>query len=356
MSIERQRFSDNAGTEIEQEQLKGFARSIAEIEWLLLILVMMFMLVSGARVQNPLPVIIAMALFVAFIITFHYVNFSRRQTHIKLAVETWVMVAFITAVLWETGREQSPLLNLYLLPIIASALTMGKWITILQVALISACYMLLSFASLGSGIFTLDYAGQIMGELAPFLLVAFLTTMLLSDIHIAKSRIQALSETDELTGLPNMRAFSKALHMEHEKSQRYERSYSILLTDLDNLKFVNDSFGHDVGNRAIVLVANVLDRVTRSTDLAARYGGDEFIMLLPETDANAAQEVVKRIRNSVHGATLDMDKKILRSSVSIGVATYPVDNEDPQKLIVAADQRMYRDKELRRPPQSESAA
>ena len=217
----------DAGTEIEQEELKGFARSIAEIEWLLLILVMTFMLVSSSRVEDQNPVIISMLLFVAFIITFHYLQFYRHQSHMKLAIETWAMVAFITSVLWQTGREESPLLNLYLLPIIASALTLGKWTTVLQVLLISACYMLLSFLGPNPSQLSVEYIGQFIGELSPFLLVAFLTTMLSTDIHVAKSRIRALSETDELTGLANMRAFAKSLQMEHQKSVRSQRPYSI---------------------------------------------------------------------------------------------------------------------------------
>ena len=87
--------------------------------------------------------------------------------------------------------------------------------------------------------------------------------------------------------------------------------------------------------------------------MAARYGGDEFIVLLPESDEKAADEVTKRIRQSVYNASLEVEKKMIRTTASIGISTYPHDDVDPQKLVVAADRKMYEDKELRRPPKTD---
>jgi diguanylate cyclase (GGDEF)-like protein len=321
---------------------------VAEVEWLLLILVLLYQVAPGTGVESTKVLNYAIVAFAGFIIVFRYLNFDRRDTRLKIAIESLAMVGFITAVLKPTGGADSPLLNLYLLPIIVSALTLGKWVTLLIVVLISACYIFVT-ADL-TQVFTLAWLSQVMAKLAPFLLAAFVTTMLASDIQIAKSRIKALSETDRLTGLLNMRAFSRFHRREHDKAVRYGRDYSVLLLDMDNLKQINDEHGYDAGDKIIVLAANVIARLIRNTDVAARYGGDEFVILLTETDGEKAAEIGQRIRNSIQKTTLDWGGRMIRGSASVGVAAYPRDAQNPRDLIVHADHEMYRNKELRRAP------
>jgi diguanylate cyclase (GGDEF)-like protein len=339
---------EDIGVEIEQDEIKGFARSVAEVEWLLLILVLLYLLVPGTFVGQREIILGALLAFAVFILVFRYLNFYRRQTRLKIAIETLVMVAFTTAVLLPTGGPESPLLNLYLLPIIVAALTLGKWYSLLMVALVSLCYVyvgtdLQAFISLAA-------ISALLTKLLPFLLVAFITTMLASDIHIARNRIKALSETDEMTGLMNMRAFARIHRREHDKAVRYSRHYAVLLLDIDNLKKINDIHGHEAGNRSIVLVANVLTRVIRNTDVAARYGGDEFILLLSETGPDEAEEIARRIRNSIRNTTLDYHGQMIRTSASVGLAMYPRDAADPHEIIDMADRDMYSNKELSTPP------
>ncbi len=339
---------EDIGAEIEQDEIKGFARSVAEVEWLLLVLVLLYLLVPGTFVAHREIVLGALVAFASFIVIFRYLNFYRRQTRIKIAIETLVMVAFTTAVLLPTGGPQSPLLNLYLLPIIVAALTLGKWYSLLMVALVSLCYVYVG-ADLQESM-SLAGLSALLTKLLPFLLVAFITTMLASDIHIARNRIKALSETDEMTGLMNMRAFARIHRREHDKAVRYGRSYAVLLLDMDNLKKINDFHGHEAGNRAIVLVANVLTRVIRNTDVAARYGGDEFILLLSEAGAEEAEEIERRIRNSIRNTTLDYHGQMIRTSASVGMAMYPRDASDPREMIDRADRAMYSNKEFGKPP------
>jgi len=339
---------EDIGAEIEQDEIKGFARSVGEVEWLLLILVLLYLLAPGTFVAHREIILGALLGFAGFIVVFRYLNFYRRQTRLKIAIETLVMVAFTTAVLLPTGGPQSPLLNLYLLPIIVAALTLGKWYSLLMVALVSLCYVYVG-ADLQESI-SLAGLSALLTKLLPFLLVAFITTMLASDIHIARNRIKALSETDEMTGLMNMRAFARIHRREHDKAERYGRSYAVLLLDMDNLKKINDSHGHEAGNRAIVLVANVLTRVIRNTDVAARYGGDEFIILLSEAGEDEADEIARRIRNSIRNTTLDYHGQMIRTSASVGMAMYPRDAADPREIIDRADREVYSNKEFRKPP------
>ena len=193
------------------EELRGFSRTVAEIEWLLLILVLLYQVVLAPNGDTAAALGMAMFFFAAFILGFHYANFYRKETYWKLAIETWAMIVFITWVLLYTGRLESPLLNLYLLVIITSALTLGKLSTLMQMALISACYVWLGHPErIGSLPITL-YLATLATQLAPLLLVAYITTMLSADIRRALMQVKLLSETDDLTGALNMRAFNSGL-------------------------------------------------------------------------------------------------------------------------------------------------
>lgn len=325
-------------------------RSTRSIEILCLALAALVLVWSNVLTTQLWPALIVLAIFALAIAVFRARRFFPRRTRTKLQIESWSMVAFITAVLWFTGKSSSPLLNLYLLPIILSALTLGRIITLAQVGVIAACHLVLAAATPGVDVLSLIYASRATGELAPFLLVAYLTTTLSADITEARERIENLAQTDALTGLYNLRMFNEVVQREHAASQREHGTYALLMIDMDGLKDINESFGHEGGNSAIQLVAQCLQRSIRGTDTAARFGGDEFAVLLPGASPEAAEAVVKRVRHNVYKTTLDLRSRMIRCSVSIGVANYPADGRDIRELLSSADRKMYRDKELRRPP------
>jgi diguanylate cyclase (GGDEF)-like protein len=311
---------------------------------------------SRALMTQLWPVLGLLAAFAVAIVAFRARRFFPRRTRTRLLIESWSMVIFITGVLWFTGKSSSPLLNLYLLPIILSALTLGRLVTLLQVAVIAACHLLLASATPGLDVVSLVYASQAVGQLAPFLLVAYLTTTLSADITEARERIENLAQNDALTGLYNLRMFNEVWQREHSSAERDRGVYALLMIDMDKLKDINDSFGHDAGNSAITLVAQCLQRSIRNTDYAARFGGDEFAVLLPGASPEVAEAVVKRVRHNVYKTTLDLRSRMIRCSVSIGVVNYPKDGRDMRELLSIADRKMYRDKELRRAPGSEASA
>ena len=331
-------------------------RSTRSIEILCLALAALVLVWSPALMQQLWPVIGLLAAFTAAIVVFRTRGFLRGRSHTRLLIESWSMVVFITGVLWFTGKGASPLLNLYLLPIILSALTLGRMVTLLQVAVIVVCHALLALATPGLEVLSLTYASQAVGQLAPFLLVAYLTTTLSADITEARERIENLAQTDSLTGLYNQRMFNEVLQREHAAAERNRTEYSLLMIDMDKLKEINDVHGHDAGNSAITLVAQCLQRSIRTTDHAARFGGDEFAVLLPGASAEVAEAVLKRVRHNVYKTTLDVRSRMIRCSVSIGVVTYPADARDMRELLSLADDKMYRDKELRRMPGVEANA
>jgi diguanylate cyclase (GGDEF)-like protein len=331
-------------------------RSTRSIEILCLALAALVLVWSRALATQLWPVLALVGAFTAAIVVFRARRFFPGRTRTRLLIESWSMVAFITGVLWYTGKSGSPLLNLYLLPIILSALTLGRFVTLLQVGVIAACHLLLAAATPGLDVISLAYASRAVGQLAPFLLVAYLTTTLSADITEARERIENLAQTDSLTGLFNLRMFNEVWQRVHADSERDRGMYALLLIDMDKLKDINDSFGHEAGNSAITLVSQCLQRSIRATDTAARFGGDEFAVLLPGASPEVAEAVIKRVRNNVYKTTLDLRSRMIRCSVSIGVVNYPGDGRDMRELLSIADRRMYRDKELRRTPGAEANA
>ncbi len=325
---------------IAQQELRGVSRTVAEIEWLLLILVLLYQIFEGPAPDDRVAIATGLFFYAAFVMSFRYANFYKAESRWKIAIETFGMLIFITWVLWFTGKLASPLVNTYLLVIITSALTLGKLATMLEMTLIVACFILLGEHSTSS-MLTLAYIGGLAGQLAPMILVAYITTMFSADIRYGLNQARLLSETDELTGLYNMRGFSILADRLFAQAVRYNRPASLLMIDADNLKEINDGHGHEAGNRLIKLLAKSIADELRQTDVLARYGGDEFVVLLPETSPQRAVEVAQRIVRAVSEERVEIDGKQLSTSVSIGLACYPEDGRSVDAIQSRADRAMY---------------
>jgi len=333
------------GLAVDQDELKGFSRTIAEIEWLLLVLVLIYLVAGGPGDEGRAAISMALFFFAAFVLGLHYTHFYKQETLVKLSVETWVMIAFITWVVWYAGRIHSPLLNLYLLPLIASALILGKAMTFAETAAIALCFMALRYDAQARSLLTLAYWGELLAILAPVILVAYITTMLSADIRFAVDKIKRVSDTDDLTGLYNMRAFSSMLQRTFKQSVRHSHALSIVMIDCDRLKAVNDTHGHEAGNRLLQNTVRCIRDELRGSDVLARFGGDEFIALLPETDRTGAKELAERIRSAIETSRLDARGGHIGTTVSIGVASFPADGANLEMIMDKADKAMYRAKQ-----------
>jgi two-component system, cell cycle response regulator len=148
-----------------------------------------------------------------------------------------------------------------------------------------------------------------------------------------------------LTGVYNMRAFNVILQRTFRQAVRYGHPLSVLMIDSDNLKTINDAYGHDAGNLLLRHLVNRIREGLRSSDVVARFGGDEFIVLLTETGPQGAVEVAERIRRAVEDARLDLGGNFVRTTVSVGVASHPTGGVDLAMLLERADQALYRAKQ-----------
>jgi diguanylate cyclase (GGDEF)-like protein len=167
-----------------------------------------------------------------------------------------------------------------------------------------------------------------------------------AQLQDAHDELAALATTDPLTGLANHRAVIGVIEQEIERSRRYRRTFSILFLDLDHFKALNDSSGHRVGDDALKEVGGLLKHRLRGVDTPARWGGEEFLAILPETNRDEALAAAEKIREAV--AQHAFGETGMHLTCSIGVAEYPSDGVDRSALIDAADQAMYAAKSLGR--------
>jgi diguanylate cyclase (GGDEF)-like protein/putative nucleotidyltransferase with HDIG domain len=180
----------------------------------------------------------------------------------------------------------------------------------------------------------------------PWLIPFAIAPLLLIHRALSVPQLQAEARVDPKTGLFNARYFASALSEELSRAQRFERPLSLIMADLDLLREINNTYGHLAGDAVLKGIAEVFRSELRHFDVPARFGGEEFSILLPETPPEQALEIAERIRRAVAEKLYDVEtsSEPIRATVSIGVAGYPKDAQDPNALIHQADLAVYRAK------------
>jgi diguanylate cyclase (GGDEF)-like protein len=162
-----------------------------------------------------------------------------------------------------------------------------------------------------------------------------------TDLVQAAERLNVLATTDPLTGLANRRHFLSVAEAEWSRFQRYLRPLALLMIDIDHFKMVNDRYGHACGDDVLRAIANACRSGQRTSDVVGRLGGEEFAILLPETDQDAAMRVAERIRQSIESETRSFEKVYFRVTVSVGIAAATASMSGFHSLLRHADKALY---------------
>jgi diguanylate cyclase (GGDEF)-like protein len=168
----------------------------------------------------------------------------------------------------------------------------------------------------------------------------------IQDLRQALEALSRLVRTDPLTGLANYRYFVMSLEQEIERTQRSGQPTSLIMLDIDFFKKVNDSWGHEVGNQALIHISKQISETVRKLDIACRYGGEEFAIILPNTNLAASIPVANRIRQQIADSPLRVEDKQHKLTASLGIDTFlPGQNSTPDELVQRADHYLYQAKQ-----------
>jgi diguanylate cyclase (GGDEF)-like protein/putative nucleotidyltransferase with HDIG domain len=169
---------------------------------------------------------------------------------------------------------------------------------------------------------------------------------------ISKSLEHAVTEnyalTDPMTGLPNARSLQIHFDKEVKRADRNESSFQLLVLDLDGFKSVNDTYGHKAGDKMLKEIGEIIKSQLREYDFLSRYGGDEFVAIVPDTDSTDVMELARRIEDAVNNFSLAVEQSVARVGVSVGTACYPIHGKTFDQIIVSADKAMYLTKSFHR--------
>ena len=301
--------------------------------------------VSNAFPENRAAIYALGGAAAVLVVVLHEMLPQRWRGRYTVSVEVVAALALATGLVWLTGGASSPFVFTFDLLVVAVALTMGSRLALLVTAAASLTYvgqLLLDTSSFAKNGDLLEVAVN----LGSLWLLAYLAGVYANSERRVRARVLELSQTDPLTGLFNRGHLYLTLEQEIQRTRRSGRGFCVLMIDLDGLKAINDSMGHLRGDDVLRSVGRVITGSIRAVDSAYRYGGDEFLILLPETEFIGAYVVAEKIREGVEQISESLVTDPASTSVSIGLVSHPEDGSSTEELMVAADRAMYQAKSL----------
>ena len=298
-------------------------------------------IVALAGAANATSIIILLAFGLILIELFQDVLPVSALGRWRLPLEATVVLAFLTILIALTGGKDSPYFFGYILLVGAAALSTSDVGGAVLAMISSIAYLAAVLIAAGGTTLPSDNFGVVAFNLVSISLVMYVASVIGREQRRAREEALKLSRFDSLTALHSRDYFTSELEQEILRATRTGRPFAVAMVDLDGLKAANDRFGHDWGDHLLKAVADVMKGDIRVTDVAARYGGDEFALMLPETDLSGAILVAEKVRVDISRIALPHNGAVVRTSASIGIVTFPDDGRSSAELMRRADLAMY---------------
>lgn len=259
----------------------------------------------------------------------------------RYPLEAVIAIVFVSLLVVLTGGYQSPFFFGYLLLLAGASLWAEGVVPFILALAASAAYLTaVALAPTAPPIGQAEL-GIIGFNLVALALVSYVAAVIGREQRRARDAALRLSRFDALTGLHTRGYFDTAIEREIVRAQRTERPFSLLMLDADGLKRVNDTFGHEAGDRLLRAFGEAIRGRIRASDFAARYGGDEFVIVLPDTDLAGAKRVGENLRLDISRLGLQATGDRLVSSASVGLVAYPLDGRTGTELMRRADLALF---------------
>jgi diguanylate cyclase (GGDEF)-like protein len=334
-----------ARTDVEADGVPtgAYDRVVRIVSWIFILATSTIVAVTGLWPAAQPAIFALLACAGLFVLLVHDLLPPATLGAAKFIVEGSVAITFATMLVLLTGGSTSPFFFTFPLIVGGAALVVSPRVTFGLSAIASLGY-LLAIAPPGSGRIepvTVATAGI---NLTALVLLAYVAMVIAAEQRRSRDAAIRLSTIDPLTGLYNRTFFFAAVDREIARSARSNRGFCLLMMDLDELKAINDRNGHYFGDLVLRGVGEVIRSGVRKIDTAARYGGDEFVVLLPETDPTGAYVLAEKVRIGVTELDVPVVGTRIEPSISVGVVSYPDDGRTSDDLLITADQAMYASK------------
>ena len=321
-----------------------YDRIVRIVSWVFILTTSVIVAATGLWAETQPAILILLAFGGLFVVIIHDLLPADALGPAKFIVEGSVAITVSTMLVALSGGVASPFFFAFPLIVGGAALVVSPVITVALAAAASVGYVLAVLAGSAPGSLGPATSAAVGVNLIALILLAYVAMVIAREQRRTRDAAIRLSTVDSLTGLFNRTFFFAALEREIARCARSGRGFCLLMMDLDELKSINDRLGHFHGDRVLRGVGEVIAVGVRKIDTAARYGGDEFVVLLPETDPTGAFILAEKIRLGVGALPIELPGAGTRPSLSIGVVSFPDDGRSADELIISADGAMYASK------------
>lgn len=317
----------------------AYERVVRVVAALFIGAVLVVVTVAGTAGEPSVYLLLALGIFL--VVLAQDVLPLERLGQWRFAIEAMAATVLVSLLVLLTGGYHSPFFFGYLL-LAASGALWAKGIGPLFLTLvISGAYVLAVLLAPVPPVATPDVVAQVSFNLVALALISYVGSVLGREQRDAREAALRLSRFDSLTGLHSRDYLMTVLDQETLRAARSDRPFGLLMIDLDGLKPVNDRFGHETGDHLLRGLGEVIRANIRATDVGARYGGDEFVIVLPDTDLAGTLRVGEKVRADIGRFALPHGGGVAQTSASVGLVTYPEDGRTTSELMRRADLAMY---------------